>query len=92
MTFRSKFELSEAIPHIKDAPKDESIIENLCLRPERNQRSFPDLIELTPEEGIKGDRWLKSPWLTLKNGKPDPGIQVSILSVSYTHLTLPTIE
>ena len=41
MTFRSKFELSEAIPHIKDAPKDESIIENLCLRPERNQRSFP---------------------------------------------------
>ena len=37
MTFRSKFELSEAIPHIKDAPKDESIIENLCLRPERNQ-------------------------------------------------------
>ena len=45
MTFRSKLELSEAIPHIKDAPKDESIIENLCLRPERNQRSFPDLIE-----------------------------------------------
>ena len=80
VTFRSKFELSEAIPHIKDAPKDEYIIENLCLRPERNQRSFPDLIELTPEEGIKGDRWLKSPWLTLKNGKPDPGIQVSILS------------
>ena len=61
MNFRSKLELLAAIPRIKDAPKKEAIIENLCLRPERNQRSFPDLIELTPEEGIKGDRWLKSP-------------------------------
>ena len=39
MTFRSKQELSAAIPHIQKAPKDESFIENLCFRPERNQRS-----------------------------------------------------
>ena len=53
MTFRSKQELSAAIPHIQKAPKDESFIENLCFRPERNQRSFPDFMELTPNEGIK---------------------------------------
>jgi len=40
MTFRSKFELSEAIPHIKDAPKDESIIENLCLRPGKKPKKL----------------------------------------------------
>ena len=80
MTFRSKLELLAAIPHIKDAPKKEAIIENLCFRPERNQRSFPEFMELTPNEGIKGDRWLESPWLKLSNGEPDPGIQVSILS------------
>ena len=28
MTFRSKLELLAAIPHIKDAPKKEAIIEN----------------------------------------------------------------
>ena len=96
MTFKSKLELLAVIPHIKNAPKNESFIENLCFRPERNQRSFPDFMELTTNEGIKGDRWLESPWLKLSNGKPDPGIQVSILSTrvwadSYTHLTLPTI-
>ena len=30
MTYRSKLELLAAIPHIKDAPKKESIIENLA--------------------------------------------------------------
>jgi hypothetical protein len=80
MTFKSKLELLAVIPHIKNAPKNESFIENLCFRPERNQRSFPDFMVLTPNEGIKGDRWLESPWLKLSNGKPDPGIQVSILS------------
>ena len=80
MTFKSKLELLAAIPHIKDAPKNEAIIENLCFRPERNERSFPEFLELTPDEGIKGDRWLESPWLKLSNGKPDPGIQISILS------------
>ena len=80
MTFRSKQELLAAIPHIQKAPKNESFIKNLCFRPERNQRSFPDFMELTPNEGIKGDRWRKSPWLKLPNGEPDPGIQVSILS------------
>ena len=64
----------------KNKIKRESIIENLCFRPERNERSFPEFMELTPNEGIKGDRWLQSPWLKLSNGEPDPGIQVSILS------------
>ena len=80
MTFKSKSELLTAIPYIKEAPKKEAVIQNLCFRPKRNHRSFPDFLELTPNEGIKGDRWLESPWLKLSNGKPDPGIQVSILS------------
>ena len=50
MNFRSKLELLAAIPSIKDAPKKEAIIENLCFRPERNQRSFPEFLELTPNE------------------------------------------
>jgi len=53
MTFRSKLELLAAIPHIKEAPKKETLIENLCFRPERNQRSYPNFLELTPSDGIK---------------------------------------
>jgi hypothetical protein len=40
MTFRSKSELLTAIPYIKEAPKKEAVIENLCFRPERNHRKF----------------------------------------------------
>ena len=58
MTFRSKLELLAAIPHIKDAPKKEAIIENLCFRPERNERSFPEFMELTPDEELREtDGW-----------------------------------
>ena len=69
MTFRSKLELLAAIPHIKEAPKKETLIENLCFRPERNQRSYPNFLELTPSDGIKGDRWRESPWLRLSDRK-----------------------
>ena len=51
MTFRSKLIISCNTPY-KRCTKKEAIIENLCFRPERNERRF-EFMELTPNEGIK---------------------------------------
>ncbi|WP_435136541.1 hypothetical protein [Pseudopelagicola sp. nBUS_19] len=72
-------ELNRALPDILAAPKDGAAIEMLCLRPSRNKREFVDQIALTREHGIRGERWLKDPWLRDQDGAPHPGIQVSIL-------------
>ncbi|MBN8290381.1 hypothetical protein JI664_00220 [Rhodobacter sp. NTK016B] len=80
MNFATRAELDAALPGILAAPKDGAEIGALCLRPERNTRRFVDRIEVTREQGIPGERWLREPWLRLPDGTPHPGIQVCILS------------
>ncbi|MEM5476190.1 hypothetical protein [Pacificibacter sp. AS14] len=72
-------DLDAALPHILSAPKDDVAIDILCTRPSFGKRAYPDHIEVSPEGGIMGERWLKHPWSRLEDGSPDPRIQVSIL-------------
>lgn len=79
MTNVARAELDAALPDVMAAPKDGAAISMLCLRPERNQRRFVQEISLTRDRGIPGERWESQPWLRLEDGRPHPGIQVSIL-------------
>lgn len=79
-------DLAAALPDVLSAPKDATRVEMLCLRPGIGQRSFPDMLHLTREQGIPGERWLTRPWLTLPDGRPDPAIQVSILPLRVLDL------
>lgn len=72
--------LNTALPQVLAAPKDETRVRQLTFRPGFNQRLHPQSLMLTPEEGVPGERWLTAPWLRLADGRPDPDIQVSILS------------
>jgi hypothetical protein len=71
--------LMAALPFVMAAPADNAPVRQLCFRPDRHARSFPDQLALTRAAGIPGDRWLAEPWLRLPDGAPDPDIQVSIL-------------
>jgi hypothetical protein len=82
----STAELMAALPHILAAPKTDSRVEQLCFRPARNQRTFPDHLTLTRAQGVPGERWLTEPWLRLPDGSPDPNIQVSILPLRVLNL------
>lgn len=73
-------ECEAAMDHILAAPSSDAVIEQLCFRPDYSLRTFPDSLEMTVQEGIIGERWSKKPWLTLRDGSPDPRIQVCILS------------
>lgn len=72
-------ECEAAFDHVMAAPKDNAPIEMLCFRPDYGERDFREELELTVENGILGERWAKAPWLKLRDGSPDPRIQVSIL-------------
>lgn len=86
MTFVTMDELQAALPHVLDAPKDAAPIEQLCLRPGYGKRDFVNQITMTREFGMPGERWMKSPWLKLPDGSPDPRIQVSILGTRVLDL------
>jgi hypothetical protein len=76
----SRAELDAGLPHVLAAPKDGGRVEMLCLRPDYGQRRFVPEITVTRAQGIPGERWATRPWLRLPDGRPHPGIQVSILS------------
>ncbi|MGY3438752.1 MULTISPECIES: MOSC domain-containing protein [unclassified Marinovum] len=73
-------ELDAALEHIRAAPKDGAVIDQLVFRPAVGARAYPDHLDMTVAGGIAGERWLTAPWLKLPDGTPDPRIQVSILS------------
>ncbi|WP_151717351.1 hypothetical protein [Gemmobacter serpentinus] len=72
-------ELMAALPHVLAAPSDAAEVLQLCFRPGFNQRSFPDMLQLTRASGVPGERFTTAPWLKLPDGSGDPRIQVSIL-------------
>jgi hypothetical protein len=86
MTMVTLQELTEALPHVLAAPKDEARVDGLCFRPGYNLREFPEELRLTRAEGVPGERWLTAPWLRQDDGSPHPGIQVSILSLRVMDL------
>ena len=73
-------QLMAATPEVQAAPKDRAEITMLCLRPGYNERRFVDAVDVTPEQGIPGERWGTRPWLTRQDGSGHPGIQICILS------------
>ena len=64
---------------VLDAPKDNAPILTLCVRPAEGERRFVQTMQLDPERGVVGDRWLTKTWMRLSDGRPDPRIQVCIM-------------
>ena len=71
--------LSEWLAWIQAAPKEAAPIHQLCIRPISGEREFLNEIELCPERGVLGDRWINHSWLYLEDGSSDPRVQISIL-------------
>jgi hypothetical protein len=72
-------ELEAGLPTVLAAPRDSGTVRLLCARPKVNARSFPDVLTLTRAAGVTGDSNMKSPWLVLPDGSPDPRVQVSVI-------------
>lgn len=60
------------------APRDRGRVVQVCVRPDLDQRAFPESLELSPERGAVGDRWERRTWMYLPDGRPDPRVQVAI--------------
>src|SRR5690606_20157221 len=54
-------------------------VAQVCVRPDLDQRYFPEAVELSPERGAHGDRWERRTWRHLPDGRPDPRVQVALM-------------
>ncbi|MGI9492962.1 MAG: MOSC domain-containing protein [Geminicoccaceae bacterium] len=83
---RSREELELGLDDIADAPKDRGVLEAIVIRPAQNERRPVNSVELSPEEGVKGDHWAKGCWMSLPDGSPHPDVQICIMNARVIRL------
>ncbi len=73
-------ELSASLDHIRAAPKDESTLDCIVVRPVSGEQSEVTSARLSRAGGVEGDHWAKDSWKSTADGKPDPDVQLCIMN------------
>jgi MOSC domain-containing protein YiiM len=76
----SREELEAGLSEIRRSPRDEGALRAVVIRPETDARVSLSECELSAERGVHGDNWAKGCWLSLPDGRPHPGVQVTLMN------------
>jgi len=79
-------ELEAALDHLRQAPKDDGVLELIVCRPAVDQRQEMDQAELDTVKGLIGDNWNIRPSSKTPDGSPHPEMQINIMNVRVTAL------
>lgn len=82
-------EIEKGMPNVFNSPKEAGVVEAVFIRPERNERKSLQEVQLSPENGVEGDRWVNLCWVKLKDGSSDPRAQVSLFNSRLMRLIAP---
>ena len=79
-------ELEAALDHLRQAPKDDGVIQLIVRRPEVDQREVIEAAELDPVKGLIGDNWLVRGSKKTPDGSAHPEMQINIMNSRVTEL------
>ena len=79
-------ELEAGLDEIRQAPKDEGVLELIVRRPQVEEREILEEAELHLEEGLVGDSWIRRPSSRTADGSPHPDMQINIMNARVTAL------
>jgi hypothetical protein len=79
-------QLEAALDLLRQAPKDEGILQLIVCRPATDQREVLDEAELDPMGGLIGDNWSVRGSLRTADGSPHPEMQINIMNARVTAL------
>ena len=82
-------EIEKGMPNVFDSPKEAGVVEAIFIRPTMNERKSLQEVQLSPEKGVEGDRWVDLCWVKLKDGSSDPRAQVSLFNARLMRLIAP---
>ena len=78
--FKTTTELNEALDWLSASPKQNGCVDMIVVRPGREQRQELEDCYFSIEGGAEGDNWVAQKHKVLAGGKPDPIIQVTLMS------------
>ncbi|HEU4934611.1 MAG TPA: hypothetical protein VFT48_21175 [Pyrinomonadaceae bacterium] len=79
-------ELEAALDHLRQAPKDDGVLQLIVCRPEENQRQEMNEAELDPLKGLIGDNWILRGSRRTPDGSAHPDMQINIMNARVTAL------
>ena len=79
-------ELEAGLDEIRQAPKDEGVLQLIVRRPQVEEREILEEAELHLEEGLVGDSWIRRPSSRTADGSPHPDMQINIMNARVTAL------
>ncbi|HEU4836603.1 MAG TPA: hypothetical protein VFS90_19380 [Pyrinomonadaceae bacterium] len=79
-------ELEAALDHLREAPKDEGVLQLIVCRPAVDERQILHEAELDPLKGLIGDNWIVRGSSKTPDGSPHPEMQINIMNSRVTAL------
>lgn len=79
-------ELEAALDHLRQAPKDDGILQLIVRRPQVDQREVVYEAELDPAGGLIGDDWIRRGSSKTPDGSAHPEMQINIMNARVTAL------
>lgn len=79
-------ELEAALDHLREAPKDDGVLQLIVCRPNVDQRKVLDEAELDPRKGMIGDNWIVRGSSRTPDGSAHPEMQINIMNSRVTAL------
>ena len=80
ITHLTKAELEAGLDKIRQAPKDEGVLDMIVRRPRTNEREILAMAELDLEEGLVGDNWRTRGSSRTDDGHSHPEMQLNIMN------------
>jgi hypothetical protein len=85
-------ELEAALDHLRNAPKDEGVLQLIVRRPQIEQREVVHEAELDPVLGLIGDNWSVRGSRKTPDGSAHPEMQINIMNARVTALVAQEME
>jgi len=82
-------ELNAGLETIRNAPKEQGVLELIVRRPEVDAREVLAEGELDVVEGLVGDTWIKRGSSRTADGSPHPDMQLNVMNSRVTSLIAP---
>jgi MOSC domain len=86
VTHSTLAELEEALPWLRESPREEGQVELIVRRPAVEEREILEEAELDPIEGLVGDNWLTRGSKSTEDGSAHPDAQLTLTNARMVSL------
>jgi MOSC domain-containing protein YiiM len=76
----SETELNAGLPEILRSPSNGGVVVQITARPDKELRELRERSEVTPQEGLPGDRWARHCSRKLPDGSLNPDTQLTLMN------------